>query len=79
MFERFVLDVRADGTPDEAGAGSEIPLTLVLRNDAAADIRPATGVTPDGNDPAAERYELAGRRATGSSSPHQDLRGSSAA
>ena len=57
MYERFLLDVRADGTPDEAGAGSEILLTLVQRRDAAVGIRPPTGVTPDGNDPA-ERYEL---------------------
>ena len=60
MYERFLLDVRADGTADEDVTGSQIPLTLVLRRDAAtaAGIRPPTGVTPDGNDPAAERYEL---------------------
>ncbi len=58
MYERFLLDVRADGTTDEAGTGNEILLTLVLRRAAAADIRPPTGVTPDGNDRTAERYEL---------------------
>ena len=58
LFERFRLDVHADGITEDAADGSEIPLTLVLRRDAAAGIRPPTGVTPDGADPAAERYEL---------------------
>ena len=58
MFERFLLDIRADGITPDASGGNEIPLTLVLRTDAAAGIRPPAGVTPDGADPAGERYEL---------------------
>jgi hexosaminidase len=59
IFERFLLEVRADGTVQSAPTDREIPLTLVLRHDAAASIRPATGLTPDGaGDLGAERNEL---------------------
>jgi hexosaminidase len=59
MFERFLLDVRADGLERERASDSEIPLTLVLHADAAAGTRLATGLTPDGSsDLGRERYEL---------------------
>jgi hexosaminidase len=57
-FQRFLVDVRADGISKDPSSDSEIPLTLVLRDHVDADTRPPTGVTPDGADLWSESYEL---------------------